>query len=119
MTLLDMIGLAPPKPWWREHWRGMPEFVQEDEPSYATIEVHFRDEKDHRAFRQRIAAYGRCSGKASQRVKPFISFTDFEVYKRSRRVWIDGGDPILPKYPIYIVSKGQGTWLHDLCRVGA
>jgi TET-associated glycosyltransferase-like protein len=107
MTLLDMIGRAPPKPWWREHWRRMPEFVQEDKPKYATLDVHFRDEKDHRAFRRRIAAYGRCSGKASQRVKPFINFNDLEAHRRSRRVWIDGGEPILPLYPIYIVSKGR------------
>ena len=88
MTLLDMIECAP----WREHWRGMPEFVQERKPGYATIDVCFRDEKHHRAFRRLISAYGHFSGKASERVKPFMLFSNFEVHKRSRGVWIDGGE---------------------------
>ena len=103
MTLLDMIECAP----WREHWRGMPEFVQERKPGYATIDVCFRDEKHHRAFRRLISAYGHFSGKASERVKPFMLFSNFEVHKRSRGVWIDGGEQILPRYPVYIVSKGR------------
>lgn len=111
MTLLDLVPGAPVPEripaWWEEHWRGMPEFVQERNRSFATVDVRFREDKDYAAFRRKIAAYGHFSGKASKRVKPFMLFSNFEVYKRSRMIWVDGGAPILPRYPIYVVSKGR------------
>ena len=35
---------------WKEHWKGMPEFQQEDNPTYKTIYVHFRTEADYKDF---------------------------------------------------------------------
>ena len=111
MSLLDQVSGVPipervPE-WWEQYWGGMPEFVQHRSRSWATVDVRFREDKDYRVFRRKIAAYGHFSGKASKRVKPFMLFSNFEVYKRSRMEWIDGGAPILPRYPIYIVSKGR------------
>ena len=109
MTLLEQIG-APPldriPAWWEEHWGGMPAFVQERRRDMA-IDVRFREDRDYSAFRRKIANYGNFSGKASKRVKPFMLFSNFEVYKRSRKVWVDDGSKIMPQYPIYIVSKGR------------
>jgi len=31
---------------WREHWKNMPEFVQEDLTPYRVINVRFRNEED-------------------------------------------------------------------------
>lgn len=111
MTLLDQVsGVPVPErvpAWWEAHWRGMPEFAQERKSSLVRADVRFREDKDYRAFRRKIAAYGHFSGKASKRVKPFMLFSNFEVYKRSRRIWVDGAGPVLPKHPIYIVSKGR------------
>lgn len=37
---------------WEEHWidKGMPEFVQKDNPPYKTIYLHFRNEEDYKSF---------------------------------------------------------------------
>lgn len=36
--------------WWEEHWRGMPEFVQDDLSPYKTVYVHFESREDMDAF---------------------------------------------------------------------
>jgi hypothetical protein len=36
--------------WWEEHWKGMPEFVQEDLAPVKTIYVHFESKEDYQAF---------------------------------------------------------------------
>jgi hypothetical protein len=36
--------------WWHEHWKGMPEFVQEDLAPVKTIHVHFESREDYEAF---------------------------------------------------------------------
>jgi len=35
---------------WEEHWKGIPEFVQEDLEPFKTIYVHFENRKDMEAF---------------------------------------------------------------------
>ena len=35
---------------WKKLWKGMPEFDQEDNPTYKTIYVHFRTEADYKEF---------------------------------------------------------------------
>ncbi len=35
---------------WREEWQDMPEFVQEDQMPYKTINVHFKNRADMDAF---------------------------------------------------------------------
>jgi hypothetical protein len=39
---------------WKEHWVGMPEFVQEDKPPYKKIFLNFRNEEDYKAFAKLI-----------------------------------------------------------------
>ena len=39
---------------WREHWRGMPEYVSEDLASRRRLIVHFRDEADVAAFAELV-----------------------------------------------------------------
>lgn len=39
-----------PSETWRAHWRGMPEFVQEDLTPWKTIYVHFERREDLEAF---------------------------------------------------------------------
>ena len=36
---------------WRDHWKGMPEFVQEDNKPYKKINVCFQTKEDVEAFR--------------------------------------------------------------------
>lgn len=39
---------------WEEHWVGMPEFVQKDNPPFKSIFLHFRSQEDYKAFAKLI-----------------------------------------------------------------
>ena len=39
---------------WKKHWVGMPEYTQEDNPTYKTIYVHFRNKDDYEEFAKLI-----------------------------------------------------------------
>ena len=39
---------------WKKHWQGMPEYKQEDNPTYKTIYVHFRNKEDYEEFAKLI-----------------------------------------------------------------
>jgi len=39
---------------WKRYWKGMPEFVQENNPTYKTLYVHFRCEADYQEFAKLI-----------------------------------------------------------------
>jgi len=39
---------------WKKYWKGMPDFEQEDNPTYKTIYVHFRCEEDYEEFSKLI-----------------------------------------------------------------
>ena len=39
---------------WKKHWVGMPEYDQEDNPTYKTIYVHFRNKDDYEEFAKMI-----------------------------------------------------------------
>src|SRR5690606_28459102 len=83
--------------WWREHWRGMPEFVQEDLRPRRTIEVRFRTERDVRAFEKLIGGpiyHGKWTWYPHQEYRSW-----------SRTAHWAGGEA--PRYPIYVPSKGR------------
>ena len=51
--LSSLTGISPDIPDvddWREEWKGMPEFEQEDLKPYRTINLHFRNDEDVNAF---------------------------------------------------------------------
>lgn len=39
---------------WKKHWVGMPEYTQENNPTYKTIYVHFRNKEDYEEFAKLI-----------------------------------------------------------------
>lgn len=39
---------------WREHWVGMPEFVQEAKKPYKVLNIRFETEEDYNAFAELI-----------------------------------------------------------------
>lgn len=53
LTEDDIIGKKDGEPW-REHWVGMPEYVQEDNPPYMKIYMNFRNKEDYEAFAKLI-----------------------------------------------------------------
>lgn len=42
---------------WKKHWVGMPEYEQEDNPTYKTIYVHFRNKDDYEEFAKLIGQH--------------------------------------------------------------
>ena len=39
---------------WRKHWKGMPEYEQEENRPYKTVYVHFRNKEDYEEFAKLI-----------------------------------------------------------------
>lgn len=39
---------------WKKYWKGMPEFIQEDNPPYMKIYVSFRNEDDYNEFAKMV-----------------------------------------------------------------
>tara|TARA_R110001592_G_scaffold86869_1_gene256606 strand:+ start:299 stop:637 length:339 start_codon:yes stop_codon:yes gene_type:complete len=38
------------KAFWEKHWKGMPEYKQEENPAYHQIKISFRTEEDYKEF---------------------------------------------------------------------
>jgi len=84
---------------WEEHWdESMPEFVQNDEQSFDSIRVHFRNAEDRRAFLIKM-------GEDPARRKS-IWFPQQKYLKMSSPA--PAGVRVEPgRYPIYVISKGR------------
>ena len=46
----QQVDLFENTEWWREHWQGMPEFVQEDQAPLKSVIVHFRSREEMLQF---------------------------------------------------------------------
>lgn len=44
------LSFVDPDGWWKELWRGMPEFVQDDLEPWKSIQVHFASREDMNDF---------------------------------------------------------------------
>jgi hypothetical protein len=99
-------GLFGPLPEpWREHWQGMPEFVQEYLLPWKTIEIRFNDQKAVDRFSKTI---GKNLGKEKTRkYAQKIWFPEAEIVTLSDKRYIVSNQIINPCYPIYIISKGR------------
>jgi hypothetical protein len=56
-NLAEFLGEDPNEIYteeWKEHWQGMPEFVQEDNKPFKTVIVHFRTNEDYLEFQKLI-----------------------------------------------------------------
>lgn len=52
-NLFDLAGIEAPNDVdkeWKKHWKGMPAFEQEDNPTYKTLYLHFRNKEDFDEF---------------------------------------------------------------------
>jgi hypothetical protein len=50
---LEKLNVGEDKEW-KKYWKGMPEFDQEENPTYKTLYVHFRNEEDYKEFAKMI-----------------------------------------------------------------
>ena len=49
-SLFDVEEIEINPDHWTQHWKGMPEYVQEDNGPWKTIRIHFRNEEDYEEF---------------------------------------------------------------------
>ena len=85
---------------WKEHWKNMPEYVQENNPPYKTINVKFRKKEDFEKFAELLNQ--NLSDKTKSIWHPHLDRTANSLLR-----WVQDGVKTLPKYPLYIVSKGR------------
>lgn len=85
---------------WKKYWHGMPEFIQEENSTYRTIHMKFRRESDYKAFAKSIGQ------ELSDKTKA-IWHPKLDIAANKLLRWVEDGAKTLPKYPLYIVSKGR------------
>ena len=94
------VGEAHSPDWEREWW-GMPEFVQEDLSPHRTVKVRFPDQESMRGF----------SDLVDQNVTMDTRYIWFPSQELKRCTaeweWRVEGEPVNPRYPVYIISKGR------------
>jgi hypothetical protein len=81
---------------WQDHWKGMPEFVQENQKPFKTLLVHFASQADVDAFAELV--------KKKISTKKYIWYPKAVIGSYATKSYVGRGDPA---YPVYIVSKGR------------
>jgi hypothetical protein len=84
----------------KKEWQNMPEFVQEDLLPYRSVTINFMNDADVDEFSKLIDQP--ITKKTKFRWFPYMPSKDLINYR-----YIDRGEPLKPKYPIYIISKGR------------
>lgn len=97
-----MEGLFNLPPNWKKHWRGMPEFSQQDLEPYQTINVHFRCPQDREDFARLVGRKLHAPGRQDKSIWWPRETIDRYADKRFKTE-----TPTNPQYPVYIISKGR------------
>ena len=71
---------------WTEHWKGMPEYKQENNGPWKTIRIHFRNEEDYNEF-AKITGNTHLSDKTKSAWYPKL-----EITKNALLRWIEDDD---------------------------
>ena len=98
----SVTGFFSFPPGWKEVWRGMPSFNQEDLTSFQAIKVHFRNLEDRAAFAKACGL--RVTDTTQSLWYPQMPFAD-----NTNKRWVTRikSHPVTVKYPIYVISKGR------------
>lgn len=88
--------------WWEPLWRGMPEFDQHDLAPKHSIQVDFYSRDDVEKF---SALVGQNITEPGRRTRS-IWYPEAEIGRFADKRY-RATSPLLPRYPIYIVSKGR------------
>jgi len=67
---------------WKEHWQGMPEFVQENLSSYRKIVVHFRCQAD-------VDAFAKLINQTITSKQPSLWFPAWEIRRYANKRYVD------------------------------
>ncbi len=97
----DQPMLFENPPAWADIWQGMPAFKQEDQKPWKTVNVHFRNEEDYQAF---VRLLGQKRSPSANQWSVWYPEAELGVYRDKR---IASEAPKMPRYPIFIPSKGR------------
>lgn len=95
----NQTALFEMEPDWKEHWGGMPAFLQNDLLAQQTVIVNFRNRDDRIAFAKLIEQGITHDTKSIWYPKNVIESGTAKQWRTKERC--------LPRYPIYVVSKGR------------
>jgi hypothetical protein len=87
---------------WRKYWKQMPDYVQDDNPPFKQITIRFGSEADVDSFSKLISQ--NITDKTKSIWHPKLAKDD-----NAKKRWVipEGVEELMPKYPLYIVSKGR------------
>jgi hypothetical protein len=85
---------------WRQHWLGMPEFIQDENSAFRTVTMNFRSKEDYDDFAIKIGQ------EVTDKTKS-IWHPELKVTKNLLLRWIQPSGRTVPQHPMYIVSKGR------------
>jgi len=92
----SLLGFPPA---WQIHWGGMPSCVNRHMMPHQTLRVHFRCPEDREEFARMI---GQKIGTETRSV--WYPSTDTKIEINNEFV---AEENLLPKYPVYVISKGR------------
>lgn len=70
---------------WTEHWKGMPEYKQDDNGPWKTIRMHFRNEEDYKEF-------SKLTGNNLSNKTKSAWYPKLEITKNALLRWIEDDD---------------------------
>lgn len=88
-------------PAWEDMWRGMPKCTNEDLGPWASITVHFRNEQGRRLFASLVGTL------ITDRTRSVWYPPAPRVQFSGHRYVAQDQQQAVPKYPIYVISKGR------------
>ncbi len=85
-------------PPWKQLWDGMPEYEQQDLTAWHSVKISFRSERDMAKFAELI-------GQPITSKTKFAWYPEMPIRRTTDKRWIS--EPVSPRYPVYIISKGR------------
>lgn len=92
---------------WTEHWKGMPEYKQDDNGPWKTIKMHFRNEEDFKEF-------SKLTGNNLSKKTKSAWYPKLEITKNALLRWIeddDGDEDDIPS--TYDENENNESWSTD------
>lgn len=96
----DQEKLFSVDPNWKQTWRGMPDYEQQNLLPWQSIKVHFRNRDDRERFFKLIAQRDTATKKS-------FWFPEVKVEEAISKRWVVTDETVNPKYPVYVISKGR------------
>ena len=98
---------------WTEHWKGMPEYKQDDNGPWKTIKMHFRNEEDFKEF-------SKLTGNNLSKKTKSAWYPKLEITKNALLRWIeddDGDEDDIPS--TYDEDENNEGWSPDNDPIGS